>query len=55
LDDEIFAEIARAAKASHSLDSDRNLLFDILTLACYIGPRVSEYAQTTESDQGIYP
>ena len=57
LDDEIFAEIARAAKASHSLDSDRNLLFDILTLARYIGPRVSEYAQTTQNkvDYHVYP
>ena len=57
LDDEIFAEIARAAKSSHSLDSDRNLLFDILTLARYIGPRVSEYAQTNQNkvDYHVYP
>ncbi len=48
LDNAIFAETNRAAKASHSRDSDRNLLFDILTFARYIGPRVSEYAQTTQ-------
>ena len=33
LDNSIFAEVKRAAKSSHSNDSDRNLLFDILTLA----------------------
>jgi hypothetical protein len=57
LDNAIFAEINRAAKASHSRDSDRNLLFDILTFARYIGPRVSEYAQTTQErvDYHVYP
>ena len=57
LDNAIFAEIRRAATSSHSPDSDRNLLFDILTLARYIGPRVSEYAQTTQNkvDYHVYP
>ena len=57
LDNAIFAEIKRAAKSSHSLDSERNLLFDILTLARYIGPRVSEYAQTTQEkvNYHVYP
>ena len=57
LDNAIFAETNRAAKASHSLDSDRNLFFDILTFARYIGPRVSEYAQTTQErvDYHVYP
>jgi hypothetical protein len=57
LDNAIFAEIACATKASHSLDLDRNLLFDILTLARYIGPHVREYAQTTQNkvDYHVYP
>ena len=57
LDNAIFAEVKRAAKSSHSNDSDRNLLFDILTLARYIGPRVSEYAQTSQEkvDYHVYP
>jgi hypothetical protein len=60
LDDAIFAEIARAAKASHSLNSDQNLLFDILTLA-QIRPDhpeqglLSRISQRHESDQGVYP
>ncbi len=48
LDSTIFAELQRAASSSHLCDSDRNLLFDILTLARFIGPHVSEYAQTTQ-------
>jgi hypothetical protein len=57
LDHEIFAEINRAAKTSHLLNSDRNLLFDILTFARFIGPRFSEYAQTTQDrvDYHVYP
>jgi hypothetical protein len=48
LDSTIFAELQRAASSSHSHDSDRNLLFDMLTLSRFIGPRVSENAQTTQ-------
>ncbi len=48
LDSTVFAELQRAASSSHSCDSDQNLLFDILTLARFIGPHVSEYAQTTK-------
>jgi hypothetical protein len=57
LDSTIFAELQRAASSSHSCDSDRNLLFDILTLANFIGPRISEYAQTTQNkvDYHVYP
>ncbi len=57
LDSAIFTEINRAAKASHSSYSDRNLLFDILTRARFIGPRVSKYAQTTQQkvDHHVYP
>jgi hypothetical protein len=45
LDSTIFAELQCAASSSHSCNSDRNLLFNILTLAHFIGPRISEYAQ----------
>jgi hypothetical protein len=57
LDSTIFAELQQAASSSHSCDSDQNLLFDILTLAHFIGPRISEYAQTTQDkvDYHVYP
>ncbi len=57
LDSTIFAELQQAASSSHSCNSGQNLLFDILTLARFIGPRVSEYAQTTQDkvDYHIYP
>jgi hypothetical protein len=57
LDSTIFAELQRAASSSHSCDSDRNLIFDILTLAHFIGPCISEYAQTTQDkvDYHVYP
>ncbi len=57
LDSTIFAELQQAASSSHSWDSDQNLLFDILTLARFIGPCVSEYAQTTKDkiDYHVYP
>jgi hypothetical protein len=57
LDSTIFAELQRAASSSHSCDSDQNLLFDILTLARFIRPHVSEYAQTTQdkADYHVYP
>jgi hypothetical protein len=57
LDSTVFAELQRATSSSHSCDSDQNLLFNILTLARFIGPRVSEYAQTTPDkvDYHVYP
>jgi hypothetical protein len=57
LDSTIFAELQQAASSSHSCNSDRNLLFDILTLARFIGPFISEYAQTTQdkADYYVYP
>jgi hypothetical protein len=41
LDSTIFAELQRTASSSHSCDFDQNLLFNILTLARFIRPRVS--------------
>jgi hypothetical protein len=57
LDSTVLAELLPAASSSHSCDSDQNLLFDILTLAHFIGTRVSEYAQTTQDkvDYHVYP
>ncbi len=48
LDSTIFAELQQAASSSHSCNSDQNLLFDILTLACFVRPCISEYAQTAQ-------
>jgi hypothetical protein len=57
LNNEIFAQLRNTAKASNCDDSVHNLLFDILALGCYIGPRLSEYAQTTQDkvDYHTYP
>ncbi len=55
--DSTFAELQRAASSSHLCNSDQNLLFNILTLACFIGLCVSEHEQTTQDkvDYHIYP
>ena len=57
LDYAIFAQIQQAAHMSNNLDLDHSLLLDIVTLSCYIGPCVSEYAQTTQLkiNYHIYP
>jgi hypothetical protein len=57
LDSPIFTELQRAASSSHSCNSDQNLLFNILTLARFIGPCISEYAQTTQNKANyhVYP
>ena len=57
LDSTIFAELQCTASSFHSCNSDQNLLFNILTLARFIGPRFSEYAQTTQDkvDYHVYP
>ena len=45
------------AASSSSVDSEQNLLFDITCLGRFIGPRVSEYAQTSPNkvDYHTYP
>jgi hypothetical protein len=45
------------AIASKCKDSVSDLLFDIVALGCYIGPCLSEYAQTTQDkvDHHTYP
>jgi hypothetical protein len=48
LDNEIFAQLRNTAKASNCDYSVHNLLFNTVALGCYIGPRLSEYAQTIQ-------
>ncbi len=57
LDNEIFAELRRSAASSRNFDSVNNLLFDFVSLGRYIGPHLSEYAQTTQDkvDYHTYP
>jgi hypothetical protein len=57
LDSAIFAELLRKSNVSCSLDSEQRSLFDLIVLGCYIGPCVSEYAQTTDTnvDYHVYP
>ena len=57
LDNEIFAQLRKSARASKCDDSAQSLLFDIVALGRYIGPRLSEYAQTTQDkiDYHTYP
>ncbi len=48
LNNEIYAELHQTATASKCKDSVSDLLFDIVALGRYIGPCLSEYAQTTQ-------
>jgi hypothetical protein len=57
LDSAIFANLLCKSNVSCSLDSEQRTLFNLVVLGCYIGPRVSEYAQTTDKnvDCHVYP
>jgi hypothetical protein len=57
LDNKMFAELHRTATASKCKDSVSDLLFDVVALGCYIRPRLSKYAQTTQDkvDHHTYP
>ena len=57
LDNKIFVQLRSTAKASNCDDLVHSLLFDIVALGRYIGPRLSEYAQTTQDkvDYHTYP
>ncbi len=57
LDSRIFAQLYAKAESSKSPDSIDNVFFNLLALACYVGPRSSEYAQTKQSecDYHTYP
>ncbi len=48
LENEIFAKMHQMATASKCKDSVNDLLFDVVALGHYIGPRLSKYAQTTK-------
>ena len=48
LDSAIFAKLLRKSNVSCLPDSEQPTLFDLVVMGRYIGPRVSEYAQTTE-------
>jgi hypothetical protein len=57
LNSEILAKLATTASSSRSIDSEKNLMFDMTCLGRFIGPRVSEYAQTSAKkvDYHVYP
>jgi hypothetical protein len=40
--------LRQTAIANKCKDSVSDLLFDVVALGCYIGPHLSEYAQTTQ-------
>jgi hypothetical protein len=48
LNNNFFAKLRQTVTASKCKDSVSDLLFDVVALGCYIGPRLSEYAQTTQ-------
>jgi hypothetical protein len=48
LDNKIFAKLRQTAIASKRKDSVSDLLFDVVALGPYIGPRLSKYVQTTQ-------
>ena len=53
----IFEEIRHMAVNSQSIDSEKHLMHEILCLAACLGPRLSEYGQTTANkvDYHTYP
>jgi hypothetical protein len=57
LDSKMYAEMLRRSNASLSLDAEHRTLFDVTTMSHYLGPRMSEYAQTTDKtvDYHVYP
>ncbi len=57
LDNKKISELRQMATASKCKDSVSDLLFDVMALGRYIGPCLSEYAQTTQDkvDYHTYP
>jgi hypothetical protein len=57
LDSNIYAEMLRRSNVSCSPDSEQRTVFNVTTMGRYLGPRVSEYAQTTDNtvDYHVYP
>ncbi len=56
-DSYIFTELLCKSNVSWSRDSKHSILFDLITIGCYIGPHVSKYAQTSDKnvDYHMYP
>jgi hypothetical protein len=54
LDNKIFAKLHRVAHASKCNDAVNMLLRDVVTLGCYIGPRLSEYAQKNQKTVDVH-
>ena len=57
LNSENLAKLGTMAASSSSVDAKQNLLFNITFLGRFIGPRVSEYDQTSPNkvDYHTYP
>ena len=57
LSSEILAKLATMASSSPYMDSKKNLMFNMTCLGRFIGPRMSEYAQTSSKKvvYHIYP
>jgi hypothetical protein len=57
LDSDIFTELLCKSNVSWSRDFKHSTLFDLITISCYIGPRVIKYAQTLDKnvDYHVYP
>jgi hypothetical protein len=57
LDSYIFAKLLQKLNVPHLPDLEQCTLFNLVALGCYIGPRVSEYAQTMDKnvDYHVYP
>jgi len=57
LDSKIYAEMLRRSNVSCSLDSEQRTVFDVTTIGHYLGPHMSEFAQTAETnvDYHVYP
>jgi hypothetical protein len=57
LDNKFIAKLRQLTTASKCKDSVSDLLFDVVALGNYIGPRLSKYAQTTQHkvDHHTYP
>jgi hypothetical protein len=57
LDSKIYAEMLQRSNVSCSPDSEQRTVFDVTTMVHYLGPCMSEYAQTKDKhvDYHVYP
>jgi hypothetical protein len=54
LNNSIFAKLQQVLDTSHDEDQSHNILFNIVALGCYIGPCLSEDAQTTQEEVDVH-